>query len=135
MKLTEKKTKTKTNKYNEKQIYKLNENDVNVLGIGWYKFTRIEHINIFRLSGMSYFMMGEVFFGVLYSLLGVLGRETGVVLGAILTFFGVAIRLGDGDDFGVADALVLQLINHIKIVFSFEIKFFNRLYLTYLLAG
>lgn len=56
----------------------------------------------------AYFVIGEVFFGVLYNLLGVLGRETGVVLGAILTFFGVANRLGDGDDFVAAAVLDLK---------------------------
>lgn len=56
----------------------------------------------------AYFIIGEVFFGVLYSLLGVLDRETGVVLGAMFTFFGVAIRLGDGDVFTVAVALDLK---------------------------
>lgn len=55
----------------------------------------------------AYFVIGEVFFGVLYNLLGVLGRETGVVLGAMLTFFGVANRLGDGDDFVAAAVLDL----------------------------
>lgn len=59
----------------------------------------------------AYFVIGEVFFGVLYNLLGVRGRETGVVLGAILTFFGVANRLGDGDDFvATAAAAVLDLL-------------------------
>lgn len=70
----------------------------------------------------AYFIIGEVFFGVLYNLLGVLGLETGVVLGAIFTFFGVAIRLGDGDDF-VADAVLgLQMNkkNHMKHTFSLQ---------------
>lgn len=58
--------------------------------------------------------MGEVFFGVLYSLLGVLGRETGVVLGAILTFFGVANRLGDGDDLVATAAAATVLDLHVK---------------------
>lgn len=56
----------------------------------------------------AYFVIGEVFFGVLYSLLGVLGRETGVVLGAMFIFLGVVSRLGDGEDF--AAATVLDLI-------------------------
>lgn len=50
----------------------------------------------------SHFVMGEVFFGVLCNLFGVRGRDTGVVLGAIFIFFGVAKRLGDGDDFAAA---------------------------------
>lgn len=45
----------------------------------------------------AHFMIGVDFFGVLYNLLGVRGLDTGVVLGATFTFFGVAIRLGDGD--------------------------------------
>lgn len=56
----------------------------------------------------AYLIIGEVFFGVLYNLLGVLGRETGVVLGAMLALFGVAIRLGDGDVFWAATALDLK---------------------------
>lgn len=64
-----------------------------------------------NLHWPAYFVIGEVFFGVLYNLLGVLGRETGVVLGAILTFFGVVNRLGDGDDFvAAAAAAVLDLL-------------------------
>lgn len=59
-------------------------------------------------DAFAYFIIGEVFFGVLYNLLGVLGLETGVVLGAMLIFFGVAIRLGDGDDLLVAVALDLH---------------------------
>lgn len=55
----------------------------------------------------TYFVIGEVFFGVLYNLLGVLGLETGVVLGAIFVFFGVAMRLGDGDDLAAEDVLGL----------------------------
>lgn len=57
---------------------------------------------------LAYFIKGEVFFGVLYNLLGVLGLETGVVLGAIFTFFGVAIRFGDGDDLAVTVVLDLK---------------------------
>lgn len=71
------------------------------------------NINAFAVT--AYFIIGEVFFGVLYNLLGVLGLETGVVLGAIFTFFGVAIRLGDGDDFGIAVALDLN--DNIKSIY------------------
>lgn len=59
---------------------------------------RQKHIFYVVFVMFTYFVIGEVFFGVLYNLLGVLGLETGVVLGAIFVFFGVAMRLGDGDD-------------------------------------
>lgn len=98
----------------------------------------------------AYFVIGEVFFGVLYNLLGVLGRETGVVLGAILTFFGVASRLGDGDDFvATAAAAVLDLlVNNEKTYKKFALNyepnsqhanldwnFFAIFFATHLLAG
>lgn len=68
----------------------------------------MKEILLYETGCESYFAIDETFFGVLYNLLGVLGRETGVVLGAIFTLFGVAIRLGDGDDFA---AVVLTLFN------------------------
>lgn len=69
----------------------------------------LSHLLFFVCFDFDYahFTIGEVFFGVLCNLFGVRGRDTGVVLGATFTFFGVAIRLGDGDDFVAAVVVVL----------------------------
>lgn len=85
-------------------------------------------VNIsYAFAMTAYFIIGEVFFGVLYNLLGVLGLETGVVLGAIFTFFGVAIRLGDGDDFGIAVALDLNDRMENSLIREKKIKTVNEL--------
>lgn len=68
----------------------------------------VTFFSLFCFAMFTYFVIGEDFFGVLYSLLGVLGLETGVVLGAMFIFFGVAMRLGDGDDLAADDVLGLN---------------------------
>lgn len=54
----------------------------------------------------AYLTIGVVFFGVLWSLLGVRDLDTGVVLGATFTLRGVLDSFDDSDagiGFGIAD--------------------------------
>lgn len=57
----------------------------------------------------TYFDTDGTFFGVLWGLLGVRGRDTGVVLGAMPYFFGVASRLGDGCCFAAGVGHILKM--------------------------
>lgn len=58
----------------------------------------------------AHFDSRAFFFGVLCNLFGVLGRVTGVVLGAMFVFFGVPRRLGDCVVFVATGIEVLKTI-------------------------